>query len=473
MNGDRLSDTAPSPDTDVIYVVYVILPHPTAPRLLLLPEGEGWSLPRLLTSSSAMYVAYVRQELQDRWGVEATVLRWALLEADPTDPARQVVVLVLENHSPAWAAPSGALWVGPEDLADLALAIPAHRAVLATYLHEEATGDIPAQRAPWASPGWLAVATDWIARQLAELAITPQGRVEQMRLWSISCILRVPTDAGDLYFKAVPPLFATEPRITEALAARYPDYMPQVLASAQDHGWMLLRDFGVGQALEELPLPDWEAAVRLCGQIQRSYVDQIDALLALGCQDFRLDVLAAQVDGLLADLPGLPGLTAAERVQLAACAPRLPILCAQLAAYALPATLTHGDFHAGNILRNGERTIIYDWTDASVAHPFLDMATIVEWMPREAPPDARARLWTAYLTAWADYDTPERLGEAAQLGEVLGCLRQVLSYRQLTASLEPVCQPEMAEGIPMWIRRMLNLMTTYGFDQSPDPRPQP
>ena len=107
-----------------------------------------------------------------------------------------------------------------------------------------------------------------------------------------------------------------------------------------------------------------------------------------------------------------------------------------------------------------------------MAHPFLDMATIVEWMPREAPPDARARLWTAYLTAWADYDTPERLREAAQLGEVLGCLRQVLCYRRLTASLEPVCQPEMGEGIPMWIRRMLNLMTTYGFDQPSHPQPQ-
>ena len=253
-----------------------------------------------------MYVAYVRQELQDRWGVEATVLRWALLEEDPADSARQAVVLVLENHSPAWAAPPGARWVGPEDLADLALAIPAHRAVLATYLHEEATGDIPAQRAPWASRGWLAVATDWIARQLAELAITPQGRIEQMRLWSISCILRVPTDAGNLYFKAVPPLFATEPRITVGLAARYPEYMPQVLASDRDHGWMLLRDFGGGQALEELPPPDWEEAVRLWGQIQRSYVDQSDPLLDLGCQDFRLELLAAQVDGLLADWPACP-----------------------------------------------------------------------------------------------------------------------------------------------------------------------
>ncbi len=469
-----MSDNASPPGTEALSSVYVILPDPTAPRLLLLPDGDGWSLPQLTDPQrNAMYVAYVRRELQSRWAVEATVLRWALFEEDRTAPARQAVVLVLENHSSDWAAPPGARWVGPEDLTGLTFAIPAHQEVIATYLREEATGVIPAERAPWARRGWLSGALRWIERQLAALALTPQGPIEQLRLWSISCLLRVPTDAGDLYFKAVPPLFATEPRITAGLAARYPGHLPQVLASDLDRGWMLLRDFGGGQALEELPLAEWEATLRLWGWIQRSWVDQTDALLALGCQDFRLEILAARVDDLRADLPGLPDLTATERAQLQAVAPRLPTLCAELAAYALPATLTHGDFHAGNILRDGDRTLIYDWTDASVAHPFLDMATIVEWMPGETQPDARARLWTAYLTAWADQNTPERLREAAKLGEVLGCLRQVLSYQQITASLEPVCRAEMAGGIPMWIRRMLHLMTTYGFDQSPNPRPPP
>ncbi len=465
-----MSEPAPPPSSAALYGVTIILPHPTTPRLLLVPEGDGWSLPRLETGSSAMNVAYVRQELHERWGIAATVLRWALYQPDPVDAAREAVVLVLENHSPAGAAPPGARWVGPDDLADLALAIPAHHAVIATYLHEETTREIPAQRAPWARPGWFADALAWIAHQLAALGIAPQGEVEQARLWSISCLLQVPTDAGNLYFKAVPPLFATEPRITAGLAARDPDHMPQVVASDPDRGWLLMRDFGGGHALEDLPLPDWEAAVRLWGQIQRSYVGQTAALFALGCRDSRLEVMAAQADDLLADGPGLSDLTAAERAQLQACVPRLPALCAALAAYGLPATLTHGDFHAGNIRRNGEHTLIYDWTDASVSHPFLDMANIVEWMPEERPPDARARLWTAYLTAWADTDTPERLREAAKLGEVLGCLCQILSYGRLTASLEPVCQPEMAEGIPMWVRRMLNLMTTYGFDQPSNPR---
>jgi aminoglycoside/choline kinase family phosphotransferase len=267
-----------------------------------------------------------------------------------------------------------------------------------------------------------------------------------------------------IYFKAVPPLFAVEPAVTQLLAARYPDHVPQVVAIDTDRSWILLREF-TGRVLEESPLADWSAALRLWGQRQESFTGQIDALLAAGCHDRRLPILAAQVDALLVDPLVLAALTEEELAQLRAQAPRLQALCAELAAYAVPASLMHGDFHAFNVIVDAGNIVIYDWTDACVAHPFLDMATIVEWM-RENTPEARAAVWDAYLTAWTGYESPERLREAARRAEVLGSLHQAISYRQIIASLEPEARRELAGGLPQWVRRMLKLMTTYGFAES-------
>ncbi len=49
--------------------------------------------------------------------------------------------------------------------------------------------------------------------------------MEQVRSWFLSAILRVPTTASDLYFKA-PPLYAHEPAITQAVAVRAPTLAP-------------------------------------------------------------------------------------------------------------------------------------------------------------------------------------------------------------------------------------------------------
>jgi aminoglycoside phosphotransferase (APT) family kinase protein len=101
--------------------------------------------------------------------------------------------------------------------------------------------------------------------------------------------------------------------------------------------------------------------------------------------DRRLDRLAAQAEAWLPEIEAtghLPGIDAAtwlsedELAALRAAVPRLRTSCAELAGYAVPATIVHGDLHLDNVARGPAGYVFFHWTDASVAHPFLDLATI-------------------------------------------------------------------------------------------------
>ena len=69
-------------------------------------------------------------------------------------------------------------------------------------------------------------------------------------------------------------------------------------------------------------------------ELHRAWTGRADELLALGPQDRRVE------------------------------APELA---------ALPDTLVHGDFHPGNAFFDGDRAVIFDWSDACVAHPLFDL----------------------------------------------------------------------------------------------------
>jgi aminoglycoside phosphotransferase (APT) family kinase protein len=65
----------------------------------------------------------------------------------------------------------------------------------------------------------------------------------------------------------------------------------------------------------------------------------------------------------------------------------------------LLASLVHGDLHLGNVAKGPGGPLIFDWTDACVAHPFLDLATIRRGTGEVdvAEAELRARLRAAYL----------------------------------------------------------------------------
>jgi hypothetical protein len=63
-----------------------------------------------------------------------------------------------------------------------------------------------------------------------------------------------------------------------------------------------------------------------------------------------------------------------------------------------------------------------DWTDACVAHPFFDVATIRRGTDDAVDDDLRDRLRAAYLLAWASFEPPMSRSTAWWLRQVLAGL---------------------------------------------------
>ena len=431
-------------------VIDVIIPHPSAPRVLLLFKGGYWSLPRVpIGDIWAVDLGQICHALLRTLGIATTVLRLASRRGD--DAQRQVcMIYVLENHAPSWQPPAHGRWASRAELSELAQ--PEQGAVLDTYLAEVERGLIPELRASWCRAGWFDAATAWIAAQLATRGTPLVVAVDQVTNWSLSCILRGYTAAGAVYFKATAtlPLFVNEPVIMAALARRYPDHIPMPLSLDPQRRWMLLPD--VGQPLGyDSPLAVHQELLRSLGAIQRDSAAAVDELLELGCHDRRLERLLAQTATLAADAAALSGLTDVERAQFRAALPRLQAMCAALAAYGIPPTLVHGDLHLKNVAVSARRTQFFDWSDACVSHPFFDLISVFD----EEDRTRQVQLRDAYLGVWSDCAPVERLLEAWALAQPLSDLHQAISYQHILMGLEPVAQVEFGDTVPYYVRKVL------------------
>jgi Ser/Thr protein kinase RdoA (MazF antagonist) len=222
---------------------------------------------------------------------------------------------------------------------------------------------------------------------------------------------------------------------------------------------MLLADFG--PALRSNPDHSLrEEALCTFAALQQAAVQHVGTLLARGCRDRRLHVLAAQIEPLLHDPIVLAGLQAEERCQLHELVPQLHTMCHALAAYRIPQTLVHGDLHPGNIAGGQGAFRFFDWTDGCIAHPFFDL--VVMLADAAVRPDASEvcpRLCDSYLALWTAYEPLARAQEAWQLAEPLGALHHAVSYQHIVTGLEPTAQHELAWGVSFWLRKVLQVLS--------------
>lgn len=408
--------------------------------------------------------------IRDAVGIDAVVLRYTAVAVDERAAEPHLrAVSVMEALDPAAKVPSDARWIGHQDLLDLPLAQPDQRALLAECLRELQNGVVPPLRPAWARRGWVGRAAAWIETELERAGSAAVAPIEQLKTWSISCVLRVPTTTGDVYFKAtsvpsddqarLPLLFANEPAFTRALAARFPTRVPTPLAVDHEQRWLLLRDFGTPLGYGA-PIDEWEHAIASFGALQVASVPEVDALLAGGCLDRRLDRLPVQLDAFCAAPDALAVLDAAEASRFRAAAPRLRALCDELASYGLPPALTHGDLHPANIVVRDGGYVFVGWTDGCIAHAGFDLATYWEAVDEvfSNAAEAKERLRAAYLAPWTRYLPMARLLEASRLTDALGALHLAISYGQFAVNLEPDNRHEMTPGIVHFVQATLQAL---------------
>ncbi|MFI6812032.1 phosphotransferase [Nonomuraea sp. NPDC050328] len=282
----------------------------------------------------------------------------------------------------------------------------------AAWTRPDAPAGPPDSGPPWTSPAWHAEVTTWLADALAARGGSLLGPLVQVRVWELSSVLRAATSGGTVYVKSsiATPLFAEEGTVLATLAELFPGQVPTLLAVDAGRRLVALDEFGpeVGNTVEA------ETHARVLAQyadLQVGSAAHLDRLLAAGCRDRTLPWLAGQAATWpLALDPDRPRygcaaedwLTPQEVEAVHALAPELAEAAERLAGYGLPDSLVHGDLHLGNVATAGERYLFFDWTDAAVGHPFLDLISLY-WQHSEDVRDAYLSRWTAYgpSTAWS------------------------------------------------------------------------
>jgi len=443
----------------------LIIPHPAEPALLVADSNGGAALPAVEDTHGWHWakVDWLNALVRERFGLRTTVLRCVVSQIDKAS-RMETRIIVMENHSSA-AAPAGMRWVGRDDLAREPLAQRDQQAQVETWLAEAEGGSVSALRAPWARPGWFAEAAGWMERTAAAKGFRPTGPVEQVRAWTISTILKVPTTSGDLYFKASAGSFSAEALVTSVLAARWPLQLPWIVAADLARGWLLMRDLKGTRLDRVADIGRWVEALRIYARLQRDIIDDTEALLAADCADRRLSGMHGEIDAALADTtamaPPAPNrLSEDEVAQVQALAPLLHDTVDRLAAAPVPETLEHGDFHPGNIVDTRGGIRIYDWSDACVAHPFFSLLPFFAYSHALPEPDAVAHLRAAYLEPWTRFATMPELLEIADLAQKLAVIQQVTSYRHILNATEPGLRWEWHSAIPYFLRMLLRQEVT-------------
>ena len=419
-----------------------IIPHPERCAVLAIDHRSGRRLPEVklrthvVPTDQRVSLALSRQLL-----IRTRLLRCVGYPA-------QHSVVILENLDPSWSPPPGTRWVDEGDLG----ALDEHRPELARWFAEQASGSVPAQRAPWERPGWFARALAWVDAVLADRGWARSTEPAQVRHTLDSAVLRVPTSVGDLYFKANHRRLAHEGRLTQLLWRLAPGRVPEPIAVGHEQGWLLSRAVS-GQFLPPGD-PRVRGLVRELGVLQRDCIDRIEALLQAGCPDWQLLTLGERFEALVREDDVLRWLREDERRRCLELPPLVRAAADCVAAAGVPDTLVHGDFTTSNALFGAQGWTILDWTRGSLAHPFFDVHLLLQDVPDR---EVVTAVWNAYLEAWRKAVPLSVLWEVVRATRLLWAGQYALLAAAARAGHEPEDRSLLAQGCAFYLRRLLTL----------------
>lgn len=275
---------------------------------------------------------------------------------------------------------------------------------------------------PWLERDFLTTAHAWIDTRIEALGLQRTGEFEQPHVQPWSTVLRAPTTRGPVWFKAVTDQLRHEAAVHQLIAARCPDRVPPLLAWDPETGWMLMAD--AGQRLREVveaehSLARWHDVLGATAHIQLAMTEDVPALLATGLPHYRLESLADEYAGFVADIDVEQRFVDA-REQVAE-------MAAELASYGIAESVQHDDLHDGQVFVKNGTHLILDWGDACVSHPFFTLAVTLlgqlAWGLHDEPSsEDTAPYRDHYLAPFAaayDVDVAD-LAPAADLGARLG-----------------------------------------------------
>jgi hypothetical protein len=337
----------------------------------------------------------------------------------------------------------GGTWVDPAQLADADLS-----RLLVRTLRE--LGEAPALRPEWFSTRWYDEVEAWIDEQLAATGRRRTGVMRVSRVWSISAVLRVPTDSGDVWFKASCDLFRSEAALHRVLARHFPDDVPVLIGTDAERGWLLMEAMhGAGES-DRAPGADAALAARW-GAVQLASLDILDELLQAGAPVRGADVTVAGFHRAATDSPELATLTPEQRAALGDVTVEVEQMVREFWDCGVPDTLNHGDLHLGNVAYDGSVLRVFDLTDSCVSHPLLDGYHLAHFDGRRP---SESELFAAFVRPWRTAFPDARIDRAAQLASVANRAFQADTFHRISLATEPASAYELGGVVAYLLRKL-------------------
>ncbi len=297
------------------------------------------------------------------------------------------------------------------------------------------------KRHPYARIGGPQADLSWAVSVLQARGDAPAGEPEQVRTWNLSSIWRLPTRSGCAWLKVVPPFFAHEGRMLQALAGAP---VPRLIG--HDGGRLLLAHIA-GEDCHEALLSARLKMIDLLVALQRRWLGRDDELKALGLPDWRGPALSAAFTALVKRRTD--AIQPDDHAPLAAFVTALPARFVALAECGIADTLVHGDFHPGNVRSDGRAQTLLDWGDCGIGHPLLDLPAFLDPTPDKEREATRTHWFAAWQGALPGADLPR----AVRLLEPIAMARKALIYQTFLDGIEAAEHPYHRSDVPDFLHR--------------------
>jgi phosphotransferase family enzyme len=319
----------------------------------------------------------------------------------------------------------------------------------------------------WRRLAWRGPALLWAERAIAAAGREVTGKPQQFHIRSWSTVLRIPTDRGVVYFKAIWPPQRHEVPVSDLLWHWAPRHVGVVLAADPKRGFLLVDD--AGERLRAVfahgrDLTRWHSVLPLYAELQLATAPHAEGLLEVGAPDRRAATLAGQYERLLEQHALLRvgrrgAMTAAHERKLRALVPTVREWCAEIAG-TVPDTIQHDDLHDGQVFLKDGHYRILDWGDACVSHPFYSLTVALRSIAytfklKDDSPELR-RLVDLYLEPFTAIATRHHLRETYEVARKLGRVCRALTWASLVPHLPAAKRRQERDDVPGWLRLFLD-----------------
>ncbi|WP_331499361.1 aminoglycoside phosphotransferase family protein [Nocardioides sp.] len=273
-----------------------------------------------------------------------------------------------------------------------------------------------------------------------------------MKVWSLSAVLQVPCAPAAVWFKASCRHFHAEPALTRLVVEVLPEHAPPILAADEQRAWLLMDEMpGADEDHEDAPPAGLgPAAARIAATTQLRSLDHLEEIERAGVPERGLARTLHVFDEILVGSTELDELTPDEVAAARGVREAVHAVVEELASLGLPETLVHGDLHPGNVAHDGDTVALYDWSDAAVSHPFLDIVLLTKRLPEDEGRAARAVYAEAWRAAYPDVD----VDRALELAVDANTIYQMVTFEQIYRAQEDASYWEMRGVVAGMLRNL-------------------